>query len=399
VARPFLVRRGALLRGAALLPLAGVAACGSEDPPSGSGGPDATASSSRGGPSPSASPSPSSPEPSDTGTPAGPPNPRVAGELATGLAVPWGIAFLPDGSALVSCRDSFEIVHVRPGRTQVVGRVPGVVSQVESSGEGGLLGIALHPEHPRQPWLYAYLTTDSDNRVVRMRWTGPGGRLGAPQVLLDGIETETFHNGGGLLFGTDGHLYIATGDAGVPERAQDTDSVNGKILRLTDTGSVPGDNPFGNAVWSYGHRNVEGLALDRRGRLWASEFGDHAFDEVNRIVRGGNYGWPLAEGRDGGSGSTGGGDWRDPLAQWPTDDASPAGIAIARGHAWLGALQGECVLAVDLATGRSERHVTGHGRIRLVAAAPDGSLWVGTSNRDGRGSVRDGDDRLLRVTL
>jgi glucose/arabinose dehydrogenase len=144
-------------------------------------------------------------------------------------------------------------------------------------------------------------------------------------------------------------------------------------------------------VWSYGHRNVEGLAFDQQGRLWASEFGENAYDELNLIVRGGNYGWPQVQGSDGPGG------FRDPLAQWPTDEASPSGIATVGGHAFLGALRGECLWSVDLATGRSRRWLEGHGRIRMVAAAPDGGLWVGTSNRDGRGSGQQ--DRILRVTL
>jgi len=318
----------------------------------------------------------------------------VAGTLATGLAVPWGIAFLPDGTALVSCRDSFEIVRVGGRRTTVVGKVPGVVTSVDLGGEAGLLGIALHPGFPAQPWLYAYHSTDQDNRVVRMRLTleGDGGRLGPPEDVLTGIHTSLHHNGGGLRFATDGTLYVSTGDAEDRDSAQDKDSLNGKILRITDAGGVPDGNPFGNEVWSYGHRNVEGLALDG-AQLWASEFGDHEYDELNRIVKGGDYGWPEVEGSDGPGG------YRDPLAQWPTSDCSPSGIAIARGRAWLGALQGECVWSVDLATGKSERHLDGHGRIRMVAAAPDGSLWVGTSNRDGRATPRSGDDRILRVTL
>lgn len=306
--------------------------------------------------------------------------------------MPWGITFLPDGTALVSCRDSFEVVRVGGRRTRIVGTVPGVVSTVGSGGEGGLLGLALHPEFPRQPWLYAYRTTATGNEVVRMRTDGVSS-LGEPQVILDGIRTSLHHNGGGLRFSPDGLLFVSTGDAENPSDAQDTGSLNGKILRITDTGRVPTENPFGNPVWSYGHRNVEGLALDPDGRLWASEFGDHEYDELNRISRGGNYGWPNVEGTDGPGG------YRDPIAQWPTEDCSPSGVAITRGRAWLGALQGECVWSVDLATGRARRHLDGHGRIRLVAAAPDGSLWVGTSHRDGRATPGAGDDRIYRITL
>ncbi len=323
--------------------------------------------------------------------------PRVARTLASGLAVPWGIAFLPSGDALVSMRDTGAVFRVlRRGGTTEVGAVPDIVSSLEEGGEGGLLGLALHPAYPREPWLYAYRTTASGNEVVRMRLRGSRPRLGAPQVVLDEIATSLHHNGGGLVFGPDGHLYVSTGDAEDKPSAQDTASLNGKVLRVTDTGRVPRDNPFGNAVWSYGHRNVEGLTFDGGGRLWASEFGDQEADELNRIDRGGNYGWPAAEGDSGGA-------FVDPLATWPPDDCSPSGVAVLAGRAWLGALQGRCVYAVRLTgpqRGQVERVLEGdRGRIRLVAAAPDGSLWVGTSNRDGRAEPGSQDDRILRVTL
>jgi glucose/arabinose dehydrogenase len=306
--------------------------------------------------------------------------------VADGLAVPWGIAFLPDGSALVGERDTARVLHVGPGGVRPVGEVPGVVSGVDAGGEGGLLGLALHPGGG---WLHAYLSSEQDNRVVRMRFDGR--RLGRPEVVLEGIATATHHNGGGLAFSPDGLLFVSTGDAEDPSRAPDRGSLNGKVLRITDSGGVPSSNPFRNPVWSLGHRNVEGLAFDERGRLWASEFGENRYDELNRIVRGGDYGWPEVEGRDGAGG------FRDPLAQWPTDDCSPSGLATVAGHAFLGALQGECVWSVDLGSGRARRWLEGHGRIRMVAAAPDGSLWVGTSNRDGRGSGEP--DRILRVAL
>lgn len=305
--------------------------------------------------------------------------------------MPWGITFLPDGEALVSCRDTFEVLRLGAHGATRVGTVPGTVSSVDAGGESGLLGLALHPDYPRQRWLYAYHTTDGGNRVIKMAYDG--GRLGPPQQILGGIRASIHHNGGGLRFARDGTLFVSTGDAESRDDAQDRASLNGKILRVTATGGVPADNPFGNEVWSYGHRNVEGLALDDRGRLWASEFGDKGADELNPIVRGGNYGWPAVEGSDGPGG------YRDPLAQWPVAEASPSGLAIARGRAWLGALQGECVWSVDLRSGRRRRHLDGYGRLRLVAAAPDGSLWVGTSNRDGRADPRTGDDRVLRVTL
>ncbi|QWZ09253.1 PQQ-dependent sugar dehydrogenase [Nocardioides panacis] len=369
--------RRTLLRGAAVAPVAALlAACESSAPSS--------------APTPTAGGSAGTAGPSDVRR-----GPGAARTLATGIDVPWSIVFLPDGDALVSSRDTGRILRVAgDGRTQVVTTVPGVVSNVDQGGEGGLLGLALHPRFASDPWVYAYHSTSTDNRVVRMRYRD--GRLDRPRLVLDGIRTSVHHNGGGLAFGPDGHLFVSTGDAESSASAQDRSSPNGKILRVTDTGGTPGGNPFRNPVWSYGHRNVEGLAFDGRGQLWASEFGDQATDELNRIERGGDYGWPAVEGADGPGG------YRDPLATWDTDACSPSGIAVLHGRAWLGALRGECVYSVVLRgadRGRIRRYVEGHGRIRAVAAAPDGSLWVGTSNRDGRGTPRSGDDRILRVTF
>lgn len=322
--------------------------------------------------------------------------PRVSRSLAHGLRVPWGIAFLPSGRALVSERDTGRVLEVRPrGGYRVAGQVPGVVSTVTQGGENGLLGLALHPDFARNRWVYAYLSTASDNRVVRMRYDD--GQLGAPEVVLPGIARSLHHNGGALAFGRDGLLYVSTGDAEHPHRAQDRQSLSGKVLRITDTGGVPAGNPFGNRVWSYGHRNVEGLAFDGAGRLWATEFGNHRRDELNHIVHGGNYGWPRVEGRDGPGG------FRDPFVTWHPDECSPSGIAIARGHAWVGALHGQSLWSVKLDAPhrrRKVRHLDHRlGRIRGVHRAPDGSLWITTSDRDGRARRRRGDDHVYRVVL
>lgn len=322
---------------------------------------------------------------------------RVERTLAKDLAVPWGIAFSSWGNAFVGERDSGNIHLVkRLGGRRRVGQVD-VFSQKSNPGESGLLGLALHPRFSRNRLLYAYISTRSDNRVVRMRYAD--GKLGAPRVVLAGIPMNVHHNGGGLVFGPDGLLYISTGDAENGARAQSRRSLGGKILRVTPGGKVPAGNPFGNPIWSMGHRNVEGIAFDTRGNLWASEFGEKETDELNRIVRGGNYGWPRVEGGDGlGRG------YRDPFAEWsPTSICSPAGIAVARGRAWLGALRGRCVYSVPLRganAGKKYRHFTDRfGRIRQVAAAPDGSLWITTSNRDGRTSPGPDDDKVIRIAF
>jgi glucose/arabinose dehydrogenase len=311
--------------------------------------------------------------------------------LARELEVPWGIALRPDGSALVGQRRTGEVLLVgRDGSTRSVGRVPGVADR----GEGGLLGLAIAPDAP--DILLAYLTTDDDNRVVALPVDGE--RLGEPRVLLDGIPAGSIHNGGRIAVGPDGALYIGTGDAGERNRSQSPDDLGGKILRIATDGSIPADNPEpGSPVWSRGHRNVQGLAFDSAGRLWATEFGQNRLDELNLIEPGRNYGWPVVEGR-------GGGDrFVDPQAQWPTDQASPSGLAIVEDVAVLAGLRGERLWLVPLTGDRAGEPVDAlrgeYGRLRSVQAQADGTLWVTTSNRDGRGNPRESDDRILRVRL
>ncbi len=320
----------------------------------------------------------------------GPVVPAAFEDVATGFDVPWGLVFLPDGSALLSERDTARILSVSAdGGVTEVGQVEGV----QPGGEGGLLGLAVAPDSPEA--VYAYFTAAEDNRVVRMPYRG--GALGAAEVVIDGIPKAGNHNGGRLAFGPDGKLYVSTGDASRPERAQDLDSLGGKILRLNPDGSIPADNPFdGSPVFSYGHRNVQGLAFDDDGNLWASEFGQNTWDELNLIQAGQNYGWPVVEGV--------GGDDRfvDPVAQWSTDEASPSGIAFVRDTVFMAALRGERLWQIPVQDGTAgspaDFAVGEFGRLRHAEVAPDGSLWVLTNNT-ARGTPREGDDRILRVTL
>jgi glucose/arabinose dehydrogenase len=319
-------------------------------------------------------------------------DPRIASTVATGLNVPWSIVFLESGDALVSQRDEGSIVRISPaGKVTKVGDVDGASGG--PGGEGGLLGLALAPDD--ESTLFAFVTTGSDNRIMRLSLEGDG--LGSQEPILTGIAIGGRHHGGRMLFDGDGNLFVSTGDAGNGALAQDKRSVNGKILRITQDGKAADGNPFGNRTWSYGHRNIEGLAYDAEGRLWATEFGEKSADELNLIKRGGNYGWPDVEG------TSDNGDFINPKVTWGTDECSPAGLAITRSTAFLGALQGECLFAVRLdgeQVGKPKAYFAGdHGRIRGVTTAPDGALWVTTSNTDGRGDVRDDDDRIFRVTL
>ena len=317
----------------------------------------------------------------------------TAKTIATGLHVPWGIAFLPGGDALVSERTTGDIVRIPAG-----GGTPQTVMHLPeadvNAGEGGLLGIAVSPEYAADGLVYAYETTRTDNRIVRFR-------LGeAVEPILTGIEAGVIHDGGRIAFGPDGKLYAGTGETGRSGLSQNVRSPNGKILRINPDGSIPGDNPFrGSPVWTYGHRNVQGLAWDRAGRLWASELGQDEWDEVNLIVKGRNYGWPRVEGR----GSTRGGRYTNPLVTWRTSQASPSGAAIAGNTLYVAALAGEALWRVPLRGARTgtprRRYHDRWGRLRTVAVAPDGSLWIATSNTDGRGNPRGGDDRIVSVSV
>ena len=319
--------------------------------------------------------------------------PRFGGTLARNLSVPWGLAFLPDGSALVSERDTHLLKRVTAaGQVSVVGPVDGV----DGGGEGGLLGIALSPAYGSDHLLYAYYTHGGSNRVVRMTYDRSG--LGPQQTIMDGIPSGPIHNGGRLAFGPDRDLYVSTGEAGRGDPAQDTGDLGGKILRITPDGRPAPGNPFARSpVYSYGHRNVQGLTWDPSGQLWASEFGQNTWDELNRISAGGNYGWPVVEGHSSDA------RFVDPVRVWHTDVASPSGIAYAGGALYLAALRGARLWQVPIPGGRVGRPcalLTGElGRLRTVALAPDGSLWVMTSNRDGRGAPHPGDDRIIRLTL
>lgn len=350
------------------------------------------------------------PEPSGTPTaPAPPPEPgtgdaRVTGrpgtpsEVATDLPVPWSIAQLPAGGYLVSLRDEARVVLVLADgsvtdlpSTGEGGRVPGVVP----AGEGGLLGLALSPGFDDDRLVYAYATTADGNEVVRMRLDGE--RLREPEVLLSGIPAGPVHNGGRLAFGPDGMLYVTTGDAGRSGTAQDLDSLGGKILRVTPDGAPPPGNPFdGSPVWSYGHRNVQGIGWDRQGRMYASEFGQDAFDELNLVAPGGNYGWPLVEGGGGAP------EYVDPLVTWSTDEASPSGIAVTDDAVYLAALRGQRLWRVpvsDGVVGPPEPFLSGElGRLRDVVATPDGDLLVLTNNT-ARGDPGEDDDRLVSLAL
>lgn len=322
--------------------------------------------------------------------------PELVDTIATDLEAPWGLAFLPDGDALVTERDTARLLRLTGPDHEVV-----EVATIETAapeGEGGLLGVAVSPTYDEDGLVFLYVTTATDNRVVRAVLDGDS--LGEPEPILTGIPNGFIHDGGQLVFGPDGHLYVSTGEIGEPDRAADPDDLGGKILRITPDGDpAPGNPDPDSPVWSLGHRNVQGLAFVRN-QLWASEFGADTFDELNLVRPGKDYGWPALEGEGGKAARQQG--YVDPQVTWDTDEASPSGLAYAKGHLWLGALKGQRLWRVEVKGSKKAKKpraffLGDHGRLRGVALAPDGTLWVTTSNRDGRGTPAPGDDKILQV--
>ena len=319
-------------------------------------------------------------------------DPKAVGTLVDLLEVPWGVDFLPDGAAVVTERISGRVLQVDADGTLT--RL-GALTAAVPEGEAGLLGVAVSPDFATDRTVFFYLTTGTDNRVLSAPLDG--GTLGEPTVVLDGIPRGFIHDGGRIAFGPDGHLYVSTGETGDPALAQDPGSLAGKILRITPEGApAPGNPDPDSPVWSLGHRNVQGLAWDDEGRLWASEFGDSEFDELNLVEKGGNYGWPEVEGVGGAP------DYVDPQLVWPVEQASPSGLAYADGHLWMAGLRGQRLWRIKVsAAGKASRPTAwfteDYGRLRTVATAPDGLLWLTTSNRDGRGEPTPADDRIIVV--
>lgn len=315
--------------------------------------------------------------------------------VASKLKTPWDIAFLPDGDMLVTERSG------TVKRIGSAGTYP--VEGVTETSEGGLLGIALHPDFSNNTHVYLYSTYQENGTLLNRveRYTYNANSLVFNKLIIGGIPGASNHDGGALAFGPDGKLYIGTGDAGNESSAQETSALSGKILRLNDDGSVPADNPFGNAVYSYGHRNPQGIAWDDEGRMWAVEHGPSGSasgrDELNRIDKGGNYGWPVITGDETRE------NMHPPVAQSGDNDTwAPSGLAFADGALYFAGLRGQTLYQATINDEGSAvsltRHFAGeYGRLRAVQAHQQ-YLYISTSNTDGRGSPRTDDDKIIRIT-
>lgn len=359
---------------------------------------------------PTASPTAETTLPAATDTPAVLPSPSAAMATATpagpavtvvadNLEIPWEVAFLGDGSVLLTERNG-NLVLLAPG--QAAQRIP--VAGVKPLGEGGLLGLALDPAFSSNHTLYLYLTSSENDQAVNRveRYTFQNGALAEGAVILQGIAGAGNHDGGRIAFGPDGLLYITTGDAGNSQSAQDLNSLNGKILRIQSDGRIPADNPFGTAVYSYGHRNPEGLTWDDQGRLWETEHGPSGagsgYDEINLIEPGKNYGWPVIQGDETQEGMV------SPVLQSGGDETwAPSGVQFLDGYLYFSGLRGATLYRAKINGDRLEeltRFLVGeYGRLRAARLGPDGTLYLTTSNRDGRGQAATGDDKLLRVNV
>lgn len=313
--------------------------------------------------------------------------------VAQNLEVPWALAFLPSGEMLVT---------ERPGRVRFIDKNGNldknpifeieVVKKIQ--GEGGLHGIAVHPDFGKNRFVYLYYTYENQgksslNRVVR--YIFKENVLTLDKIIVDKIPGALFHDGGRIKFGPDSLLYITTGDAQNPSLSQDKSSLAGKILRVKDDGATPSDNPFNNLVYSYGHRNPQGLAWNGN-ELYASEHGSSTLDEVNKINKGLNYGWPEIRGDNARQGM------EKPIVHSGSDTWAPSGAAFLGNRLFFGGLRGQALFELDTNSLNLKAHFKGElGRIRDVVLGPDNMLYITTSNRDGRGFPIDVDDRVIKI--
>ncbi len=311
--------------------------------------------------------------------------------IAKNLEVPWALAFLPDQTMIFTERAGKVKILDNQGNISEINQI----AEVHQAGESGLHGITVHPDFDKNHFVYLYYTYQSDsgntlNRVSRFKFED--NTLKNQQVIVDNIPGAVSHDGGRIKFGPDGFLYITTGDAQNPSLSQDRNSLAGKILRVNDEGKPAPGNPFNTPIFSYGHRNPQGITWDNQGRLWETEHGQTATDEVNLIEAGRNFGWPEIRGDQKQT------DMISPILQSADQTWAPAGAAYFKGSIFFAGLRGQTLFEVKLDTLKLKEHFKGQfGRIREVVLGPDNMLYITTSNRDGRGSPAPDDDKIIRI--
>ncbi len=330
------------------------------------------------------------------------PNPGVEVEdFVSGLEVPWAIVFLDDETALVTERAGrIRIIH--NGTLQ---EEPYLEVNADARGEGGLMGIDKHPEFPLEPYIYVMYTAENDNRVSKIKHEGTRGEY--ISSIIEGLDKARNHNGGRIKFGPDGYLYITTGEQFQASASQDLTSLSGKILRITSEGEIPKDNPFGNEIYSYGHRNPQGLAWNTKGDMYSSEhgpsgeFGVFAHDEINKIRKGKNYGWPEVIGIAGKE------EFEDPIIVWAEKAVPPGGMTFHKDKLYVATLRSRALIVIEFEEGEIssvERWFSlgdyegVYGRLRDVYSHNE-YIYVLTSNKDGRGTPLEGDDKILRIKI
>ena len=322
--------------------------------------------------------------------------------IAENLRIPWEIAFLPSGEMLVTQRPGRLLkfpLRDDQEKDLLPDPRPIEISGVAHVGEGGLLGLAVHPQFNQNQWIYLYHTTHTDTGLVNLveRYRLIDDQLTDKLIIIDHILGSQFHDGGRIKFGPDGYLYITTGDAQQSNLAQDINTLNGKILRLTENGDIPADNQFNNPNYSYGHRNVQGISWDDQNNLWATEHGrsgvQSGLDELNHIRSGQNYGWPEIQGDQTKTGIT------SPIVQsGPNDTWAPSGMVFWQGDIYFTGLRGQALYQYKIQTQQLIQHFRQQfGRLRTIVIGSDNLFYIATNNTDGRGEPQPGDDKIVRI--
>jgi glucose/arabinose dehydrogenase len=321
----------------------------------------------------------------------------VLSVVANNLETPWSIVKLPNDSFLLTEREGQIRLVEANGNSEVIE----VIDEAKESGEGGLLGMTLHPSFEDNNLIYVYYTYQNEasetvNKVIRAKYLD--NSFSEIETIIDNIPGALYHNGGRIAFGPDNHLYITTGDAQRPEMAQDNNFLGGKILRVDEDGNVVSDNPFDNEVYSYGHRNPQGIAWDESGNLWATEHGRSATDELNLIEKGANYGWPLIVGNGEREGM------ESPIVHSGVNVTwAPSGAAYYDNNIFFVGLRGNTLYQANIEDRANilitERFAEEFGRLRDVIVDEDNILYFISNNTDGRGNPAENDDKLYRVDL